>query len=63
LSRHILSKSKCNLWGMSIHYMPCTCYSHSSKLNPASPIRPHPPPPLLLSWPLSWVTYIHSSVR
>ncbi len=44
-----------------------TCHALAThtppNLTPHSPVRPHPPPPLLLSWPLSWVTYIHTSVR
>jgi hypothetical protein len=39
-----------------------TCHALATHTPPNStlhsPIWPHSPPPLLLSWPLSWVTYI-----
>jgi hypothetical protein len=45
LARNNVSKSKSNFWDMSIHYMPCTCYSHSSKFNSTLTHPPTPPLP------------------
>jgi hypothetical protein len=57
LSRNNLSKSKSNFLDMSIHHMPCTCYSHSSKFNPTITHPPTPPshPSPLLTLELGYI--------